>query len=103
MNSRKHLLAALALALVFAALTATSASALTGEQFAPGAHGSQPSQPTAPVPTKVTVEASSDDGFDWADAAIGAGATLAIALIGVGSALLLTNRPGRRERPATTA
>lgn len=101
MTYKKRLLTALALALLCAAAVATSASALTSEQFAPGAHVEQPAEQAAP--TQVTVERASSNGFDWGDAGIGAGAAFAITVIGVGAGLALTNRSGRAQRQTTTA
>jgi hypothetical protein len=46
--------------------------------------------PTPPPPLTVTV--FQPNGFDWGDAGIGAGATLALTLILLGSTLYLTHR-----------
>ncbi|MEA2303002.1 MAG: hypothetical protein QOH43_282 [Solirubrobacteraceae bacterium] len=45
------------------------------------------------------VKPSSSDGFDWTDAAIGAGGALGVVLLGGGAAVQLTRR---RQRPAIT-
>jgi len=40
-------------------------------------------------------------GFDWGDAGIGAAGAVALAMLGVGGALVISQRP-RRTRPGTT-
>jgi hypothetical protein len=50
------------------------------------------------------VSTSSDSGFDWGDAGIGAGAAFAVTAMGLGGGLLLAgSRRERHERAATTA
>jgi hypothetical protein len=57
-----------------------------GKRYAP------PSDvPAAPV--------TSNPGFDWGDAAIGAGAAFALTMIGLGGILVLSNRRHREEHP----
>ena len=53
--------------------------------------------PTSP-PT-----ATASDGFDWADAGIGAAGGLAISIVGIGGALALSQRRARRTRPTAVA
>jgi hypothetical protein len=53
------------------------------------------------APTQVRVAASPPAGFDWADAGIGAGAAFALTMIGLGAAVLLSNRRHDHGRPAT--
>jgi hypothetical protein len=55
---------------------------------------------TQPQPQVVQVE--SNPGFDWGDAGIGAGAMFALAMIGLGGALVVSSRR-RQDRAATTA
>jgi hypothetical protein len=91
---------ALALPLVSAAVVAPSAPAMDADSFL----NSQPAQAshgvsTAPRPTRV-VQGPSAEGFDWADAGIGAAA--ALATLGLGGAVVLSTRR-RHSRPATTA
>jgi hypothetical protein len=85
---------------VAAAAAAPSASARVGEEFL----GPQPAHPGggAPAATKVrVVEVPAGTGFDWGDAGIGAGA--ALATIGLGGGLLLSNRRHREARSSRTA
>lgn len=62
---------------------------------------SQAGVPATP-PTVVRVIASSG-GFDWGDAGIGAAGGLAISLIGLGGALAVSERRGRRTQRAAAA
>jgi hypothetical protein len=55
-----------------------------------GAETSPPSDPNRPSTVVVRV---SDDGFDWADAGVGAAATFATTLLALG--LVLARRPAR--------
>jgi hypothetical protein len=59
---------------------------------------------SAPVPTVIQVAAPSG-GFDWGDAGIGAGATLALVTVAAGGAIAIGNRHGRRHahRPTATS
>jgi len=63
-----------------------------------------PSQPTAATqvvsspPQPVTVVKSS--GFDWADAGIGAGAVVALVLVGLGASLTVGHRRQLHSSPA---
>jgi hypothetical protein len=83
---------ALALALVLGAVAAPVAAAKPVDAppgyTTPTVTGS--SQPTAVPP-------AGSDGFDWADAGIGAGAGFAVTMIGLGGALVLSSRR-HRER-----
>jgi hypothetical protein len=60
---------------------------------------------TSPTSSQVrVVSTSSDSGFDWGDAGIGAGAAFAVTAMGLGGGLLLAgSRRERHERAATTA
>jgi hypothetical protein len=94
-------LCALALGVAIAVAAAPSASARPIDQFPrsqPADSSSRVAASTAPVRI---VHVSPKPGFDWGDAGIGAGAALAVALIGVGGAVAVTNRR-RRAPPATT-
>ncbi|HEY1778624.1 MAG TPA: hypothetical protein VGG41_20885 [Solirubrobacteraceae bacterium] len=51
---------------------------------------------SASLETPVIVEASSDGGFDWGDAGIGAAGGVGLSMILVGSGLALSDRRGRR-------
>jgi hypothetical protein len=50
-----------------------------------------------------TKTSASTGGFNWGDAGIGAGAALALTMIGLGDLLVLSNRRHRAEKPAATA
>jgi hypothetical protein len=82
---------ALALALTAIAPAAASATLVEG-----GSNGTTPTQPTSIVRV-----VAPNNGFDWADAGIGAGGALALSLVGLGAALTVTQR--RAHRPTTPA
>ncbi len=97
-------LTGLALVLAVAAIAVPSASALPFEQVHPGAQlgGAQQRQVDRP-PTQVrVVQTAPNPGFDWGDAGIGAGTAFALTMIGLGGALVVSNRRHRKDRPATT-
>lgn len=81
---------AVALALVIAALLAPAAQARTD-----GA----PLSPVAPSEQVRVVTVSSDSGFNWGDALLGAAAVVAIGMVGVGAALAVGNHRHRRLEP----
>jgi len=91
MTGRKALLA-LAVVLVAAAITAPAASARTDQSYFSG--GSLSKQGPPPTAVRV-VEVPSDSGFQWGDAAIGAGAALAVALVGLGATLAMISLRSR--------
>jgi hypothetical protein len=106
MNSRRHksTLAALAavglLAFPAAAGSAVdySKNAATGDY----AHGPlPPAELTTPETPSVNVVpiAADESGFDWGDAAIGAGVTLALALLALATTVIIRRR--RIASPAT--
>jgi hypothetical protein len=95
----------LVLVLVVGAIAAPSASALPIEQFRPDDRpgGAQARQVDRP-PTQVRlVRTAANPGFDWGDAGIGAGGAFALTMIGLGGALVVSNRRHRKARLATTA
>jgi hypothetical protein len=102
--ARKHpRLTGLALVLAVAAIAAPSASALPFEQVHPGAQLSAQQGQGDRAPTQVrVVQTAPNPGFDWGDAGIGAGTAFALTMIGLGGALVISNRRHREERPATT-
>jgi hypothetical protein len=97
MIGKRLFLGLLATALAVALIACPAASARTdaptfGISSAPG----QPSH----YPTQLrVVEVSSASGFDWGDAAIGAGAAIALAMIAVGGAM--ASHRARHPRTAT--
>jgi hypothetical protein len=56
--------------------------------------------PAAPAPTVIHVAAPTG-GFDWGDAGIGAAGGLAISMLGVGGALMISQRRVRRSSKPT--
>jgi hypothetical protein len=102
--TRKHTLTLLVLALVVAAITAPAAMARPID--AVGLPYTQGDTPASVSPSVSSSQSGSDNpgsGFDWGDAGIGAAAAFAITTIGVGGALLLSNRRQRNDRQAATA
>lgn len=88
MTARKAL-ALLAVALVAAAIVAPAASAYTEPAFSGFGHGES-------APSVRVVEVHSDSRFQWGDAAVGAGATLAFVLVGLGATLAAVGIRHRR-------
>ncbi len=101
------------------ALAVPSASARPIDEVGPATQPAQSAQPaenggeyrspnsitgsTAPSASQVTVErVSSESGFDWGDAGIGAGAMLALSLVAVGGGLLVVGYRKGHPRPAAT-
>jgi len=70
--------------------------------FVPAGSPSVTGQATVPAapPTIVRVSAS-NGGFDWGDAGIGAGGGFALAMIGLGGALVASQRRERRTHGTT--
>ena len=93
MRNWKARLAPLALVLVAAAIAAPVASAGTdGPPLSPGVGA------TSPTAVRV-VEVPSNAGFQWGDGAIGAGAALAVVLVGLGATLAIVSSRKRRTVP----
>ena len=96
---RHYRIAIAAVAFIVAAAFATSAYARPISNSGPFGNTSVPAAPTTATqsPTHVSiVSTSSDSGFDWGDAGIGAGAGLALSAMGVGGALLLAGNHRRK-------
>jgi hypothetical protein len=93
MTNWKTRLAPLALLLVAAAIAAPTASATTDAPpftYAAGA--------TDAGQVRV-VEVPSNAGFDWGDAGIGAGAAVAVVLVGLGATLAIVSGRHRHAVP----
>jgi hypothetical protein len=90
MNPKHWRPVVLALALVIAALLAPAAQARTE-----GA----PLSPVAPSEQVRVVTVSSDSGFDWGDALLGAAAVVAVGMVGAGAALAIGSHRHRRLEP----
>jgi hypothetical protein len=91
-----------ALIIAMAALAVVSAPAATARvNIHPPAY-SQDTQRTVAIPTTAMGTSSSSDGFDWGDAAVGAGVMLALTGLVAGVVLVSRRGPGR-SRPATTS
>ena len=125
MTLKQHQFTALGLVLIMAAILAPSASAQPIDQVGPGSLPASSSGESATAPRQVLpnpdnqqpasgsaavdpstvrlVPAAPNTGFDWGDAGIGAGGAFALTMIGIGGALVLSNRRHRDARPATTA
>ena len=92
-NPRRHVRTArraLALACAALALAASTATAYPQPTAGPPA--------TSETPTTI-VQVPAATGFDWGDAGIGAAGAVALAMLGVGGALVISHR---RPRRATT-
>lgn len=110
MTTPQRITTTLAVAL---ALAASAGSALAGQfdlnsngSYVPAAAGpahalspaTAPSVTAGTSPTIVRVTAPSR-GFDWGDAAIGATGGVALSVIGLGGALVISGQRTRRPRP----
>jgi len=89
LGAMRTLITTLALVLVAAAIAAPAALARTD---APSfdISGSASTPGTAPSVVRV-VDVPTDSGFDWGDAAIGAGAAVALGMIAAGGAIATVN------------
>jgi hypothetical protein len=58
-------------------------------------------QTTVPAAPPTIVRVSASNGFDWGDAGIGAGGAVALTILGVGGALVASNRRGRHTHGST--
>jgi hypothetical protein len=90
MKSNNTVRRGLAVATVVSALVAPAASAAPIEQFVPSAGNGGPSGQPAPVRV---VQVSTDNGFDWGDAGIGASGLLALVAIASGALVAIRHRP----------
>ena len=97
MNTKQRLRRGLALATVIGAVAAPAASAYPVDKPLPGTHGD--GDKAGVVQAGPETSTASGDGFDWGDAGIGAAATLALAAIAGGTAVVTRHRP-RRETVA---
>jgi hypothetical protein len=91
-NQRLKTTAAAALALSAIAAPAAAAKPLPPDPIY---------QPPKPGPTIVRVNAPSSSGFDWGDAGIGAAGGLALAMLGIGGGLAISQRRERRSGAST--
>ena len=95
-----------ALALTFAlAVIAAPASARQfevnehGSYVAPGAASARATRPSRSVsPPAVIVRVAAPTGFDWGDAGIGAAGGLALAMVGLGGVVAVSQGRARRAR-----
>jgi hypothetical protein len=87
-----------ALTVALALATAAPASARPIDPYSPASASSAPvgSAPASAAPTIVHVTAPGG-GFDWGDAGIGAAGGLALSILGLGSALAVSDRRTRRQ------
>ena len=90
---------ALAAALAILALAVPAASARPADDFL---HPQPYEPPVAKAsPAGTARDISSDPGFDWAAAAIGAGAAIALLLLGSMAAITFADRGRARRAPET--
>jgi hypothetical protein len=89
MTAKRNCFAMLALVLVVGAIAAPAALART-EAPSFDISGSASTPGTAPSVVRV-VDVPTDSGFDWGDAAIGAGAAVALGMIAAGGAVATVN------------
>ncbi len=73
------------------------------ESLAPVGGSPSPGGIERPTTPPVVEYASLDDGFDWADAALGAAATMALVALGGGALLLAVRRHGTVSPSASTS
>ncbi|HEY3192677.1 MAG TPA: hypothetical protein VGJ61_07825 [Solirubrobacterales bacterium] len=92
---------AVAVVTVLAAFAAISAPAASARFDLNPPSANEPAQTAAPASTTPAISTSSSSGFDWGDAAIGAGVALVLVTLG-GGAVLMSRRQAR-SRPATTS
>ncbi len=103
MTRKHHRFIALALVLIVAAILAPSASARPIDQVGPASLPASSSTEASTPASQVEVVRAPSSGFDWGDAGIGAGAVFALTMIGIGGALVVSNRHHREDPPATRA
>jgi len=92
MLPNQHLKQATALALALGAILPATA---TAKPVGPDPSGASYAIPQTPV-VRITTPAS---GFDWGDAGIGAAGGLALAILGLGGGLVISQHRPRRTRP----
>jgi hypothetical protein len=98
---RQAIKKAMGLIIVVVAFAAISAPAATARVDIHPPSYSEEAQTAAPIPTTPASPPSSSAGFDWGDAAVGAG--VALALTGLAGGVVLVSRRGRaRPRPTTS-
>ena len=77
--------------------SAAPASAAPVEQLVPSTVNGEPAGQSQPVRV---VQVDADNGFDWADAGIGASGLLALAAIVSGALVAIRHRPDTRNKVA---
>lgn len=92
---------AMGLVIVLAAFAAVSAPAASARFDLNPPSVSEPAQ-IAPATSDTPSSTGSASGFDFGDAAIGAGVALGLVALG-GAALLVSRRGQAKSRPATTS
>jgi hypothetical protein len=104
MTTIHRISAALALTLALAVLAAPAFARTfdlnaNGSYVPSGAATAQATNPSHSVsPPAVIVRVAAPGGFDWADAGIGAAGGLALAMVGVGGAIAVSQSRARRTR-----
>jgi hypothetical protein len=98
-NHRTKKTVALALALALSAITPAAACA---KEIGTAPFGAKY---TTPPPTTIVRVSTPAGGFDWADAGIGAAGGLALSMLGIGAALVISSHRrvhGSTSPPAPT-
>ena len=95
MLPNQHVKKAAAVTLALGAILPATA---TAKPIGPDPTGASYTIPPTPV-VRITAPAS---GFDWGDAGIGAAGGLALAMLGVGGALAISQHRPQRTRRSTT-
>ena len=112
-HRRKRTVRIIALALA----VSSAAAPASARVFNQNAHGSlvfpqqtpsapsvpSPGQPTLPAPAPTIVRVTVPTGFDWGDAGIGAAGGFALAMLGLGAALAISQRHANHPQRPTPA
>jgi hypothetical protein len=77
-------------------------SGLSDKQLAPAFGVAPPAANTASVSQAAVRIQTPPSGFDWSDAGIGAAGGLALAMLGVGGGLVISDQRPRRTRTTTS-
>ena len=93
--------------LVVALALATAAAPASARTFELNTNGSYVTTPPptahADSPATIVVATAHDGGFDWGDAGIGAAGGFALSMIGIGGALVVSQRRTRHSDTAPTS
>ena len=96
-NATRRVRRCLAVSAVVGAIAVPAASASPVDPALPGPATSADQPAPNPRPIVVTAPVEASEGFDWADAGLGAAGAVALASIGFGTALAFGYRSGRHR------